>query len=292
LQPIVTTVARTKDGIVVETHQTLPVGSLTILPTLMLFEPMGPPWMSQLATPQRVSMNNMKQIGLALHNYASTFAAFPPAAAGQKPKQPPVSWRVLVLPYVERADLYSQYHFDEPWDSENNKKLIARMPKVFKAPGSRKAADGKTNYLAVVGEPYALAADKGRSFATIMDGLSNTILLVEVSDERAVPWTKPDDFTPDKTKPVAGLVGLRRGVFLALAADGAVHVVPADISSATLHGLFTRAGGEAVSFPELGDVAPEAAEPVAVPKPAESKSTEAKPARPVEQPLEAPEKKP
>ncbi len=254
LQPIVSTAARTKDGIIVETHQTLPVGSLTILPTLMLLEPMGPPRMSPLATPQRVSMNNMKQIGLALHNYASTFAAFPPAAAGRKPKQPPVSWRVLVLPYVERADLYSQYRFDEPWDSENNKKLIARMPKVFKAPGSRKAADGKTNYLAVVGEPYALAADKRRNFASFTDGLSNTILLVEVSDERAVPWTKPDDFTPDKTKPVAGLVGLRRGVFLALAADGAVHLVPADISSATLHGLFTRAGGEAVSFPELGDI--------------------------------------
>ena len=76
LQPIVTTAARTKEGIVVETHQTLPVGSLTILPTLMLFEPMGPLRMSPLPTPQNVSMNNMQQIGLALHNYASTFAGF------------------------------------------------------------------------------------------------------------------------------------------------------------------------------------------------------------------------
>ena len=41
-----------------------------------------------------------------------------------KAKQPPVSWRVLVLPYVEEEALYKQYHFDEPWDSENNKKLI------------------------------------------------------------------------------------------------------------------------------------------------------------------------
>jgi hypothetical protein len=182
--------------------------------------------------------------------------------------------------YLDQASLYQQYRFDEPWDSENNKKLIPRMPKEFKAPGSRKAAEGKTNYLAVVGEPYALAADKGNSLATFRDGLSNTILLVEAGDERAVSWTKPADFTPDKAKPAAGLVGLRRSVFLALAADGAIHVVPGDIEAATLHALFTRAGGEAASFPEP-DVAPavDRIAPAAVPE---------SPRPPIARPVEVP----
>src|SRR5262249_10546248 len=68
--------------------------------------------------------------------------------------------------------------------------------------------------------------------------------------EKAVPWTKPEDFSPDKAKPITGLAGLRHGTFLALGADGACHVVPADVEAATLNALFTRAGGEAVSFPE------------------------------------------
>ena len=50
-----------------------------------------------------------------------------------------------------------------------------------------------------MGDAYALAADQGRRLPQITDGTSNTILLVEASDEKAVPWTKPDDFTPDKT---------------------------------------------------------------------------------------------
>jgi hypothetical protein len=245
--------------VVLETHQTLPiggVGSLTALPMMWFWladEPRVK--VGRMPTQQNISINNMKQIGLALQSYASTYAnEFPPAAAGQKPKQPPVSWRVLILPFVEEDALYKQYHFDEAWDSENNKKLIPLMPKVYSAPGSRKSAEGKTNYLAVVGDAYALAADKKRRIVQFTDGTSNTILVVEASDERAVPWTKPDDFTPDKSKPITGLVGLRHGVFLALGADGAVHVVPTGIDAATLHGLFTRAGGESVSFPQPGEI--------------------------------------
>jgi hypothetical protein len=283
LRPTVSTVARTREGIVVETRQTLPIGGiggLTVLPSLMWFVGMAEPMrVSPLATPQNVSKNNMKMLGLALLNYEVTHRTFPAAAAGQMAGQPPVSWRVLVLPFVERQDLYQQYHFDEPWDSENNKKLIARMPDVYKAPGSRTAAEGRTNYLAVVGDAYALAADKGHTLVTFTDGTSNTILLVEVGDQQAVPWTKPEDFTPDKTKPAAGLVGLRRGVVLTLAADGAVHVVPADTSAETMHALFTRAGGVVASFPE-----PEAAAAEAAP-PADSVAP-VPPARPVERPPE------
>jgi hypothetical protein len=263
LRPMVTTVARNTQGIVMETHQTLPIGSLTVFPPLMMYFwlersiPSGP-----LPTQQNRSMDNLKMLGMALMNYHGAYNAFPSTAAGQKPNQPPVSWRVLILPYVEELALYQQYHFDQPWDSEANKKLIAHMPEVFKAPGSRKSTEGKTNYLAAVGGPYALAADQGRKMAAFTDGTSNTILLVEAIDERAVPWTKPEDFTPDKSKPATGLVGLRPDAFLALAADGAVHLVPADTSAETLHALFTRAGGEVAAFPNP-DVAPGVAEPMA-----------------------------
>ncbi|MHB1036427.1 MAG: DUF1559 family PulG-like putative transporter [Pirellulales bacterium] len=260
LQPTVVGLRRTQAGVVIETRKTLPVGGGGLaLPSLVLGTfhvaplPMGP-GLGNISTPQTTSMNNLKQIMLALHNYHDTMKTFPAAAGpqpgNQKPGQPPVSWRVLILPYVEEMALYQQYRFDEPWDGPNNKKLLARMPAVFKAPGSKVAAQGKTNYLGVVGDAYAFAPDKGRRFAEFTDGTSNTIMVVEASDEKAVPWTKPEDFTPDKTKPIAGLVGLRQGGFLAARVDGSVVRLPAGIDAATLNALFTRAGGEPARWPD------------------------------------------
>ncbi|MBN1852584.1 MAG: DUF1559 domain-containing protein [Pirellulales bacterium] len=248
LQPTVISIQRTKAGVVIETRQTLPVGAG--VGGLTLFGRLASPRgfrQGSLPTMQNVSINNLKQITLALHNHHVAMRTFPAAAGPRRPGQPPVSWRVLILPYLEEGSLYNQYRFEEPWDSENNMKIAAQMPAVFKAPGSKAAAQGRTNYLAVVGDECVFAADKGRSIAEIHDGTSNTIMVVEVNDEKAVPWTKPDDFTPDKTNPIAGLVGLRPGGFLAAFADGSVRRISTGIDAATLRALFTRAGGEAVT---------------------------------------------
>jgi hypothetical protein len=251
LQPTVAAVRRTKAGILIETRRTLPLSPVVglVLPSLIFTGSRGFP-LGDLPTPQNTSTNNLKQIGLAMHNYCDAMKSLPPAAAPRKPGQPPVSWRVLVLPYLEENAIYQQYRFDEAWDSENNKKLIAKMPAVFAAPGSKVASQGKTNYLAVVGDEYAIAANKGRSMEEIRDGTSNTIMLVESSDEKAVPWTKPQDFAVDKKNPAAGLVDLRPGGFLAALVDGSVHRIAADIDTATLNALFTRADGEPVSPPD------------------------------------------
>jgi hypothetical protein len=45
-----------------------------------------------------------------------------------------LSWRVLLLPYLEEGALYKQLKLDEPWDSKHNKKLLEKMPKVFASP--------------------------------------------------------------------------------------------------------------------------------------------------------------
>ena len=43
-----------------------------------------------------------------------------------------------LLPYVEGDALYKQFHMDGAWDSEHNKKLVAKMPEFFRAAGSKK----------------------------------------------------------------------------------------------------------------------------------------------------------
>ena len=76
--------------------------------------------------------NNLKQIGLAMHNYASANGAFPPAAIYDANGKPLLSWRVLILPYLEQDSLYKQFHLAEPWDSPHNKRtLLAQVPPLF-----------------------------------------------------------------------------------------------------------------------------------------------------------------
>ncbi|HWB00846.1 MAG TPA: DUF1559 domain-containing protein, partial [Pirellulales bacterium] len=73
------------------------------------------------------SMNNLKQIMLGMFNYVDAHrdsAAFPPRAIYSKDGKPLLSWRVQLLPYVDAKALYDEFHLDEPWDSEHNRKLI------------------------------------------------------------------------------------------------------------------------------------------------------------------------
>ena len=82
--------------------------------------------------------------------------------------------------------------------------------------------------------------------ADITDGTSNTLMAVEVNDQAAVIWTRPDDFQPDPQQPTKGLLGLFPGGFNAVFCDGSVRFLPQSNSAAVLKALFTRNGGEVI----------------------------------------------
>ncbi len=201
----------------------------------------------QIAARQH-SLNNLKHIALALHSYADAHKhEFPAAASRDKGGKPLLSWRVAILPYLGEQDLYKQFKLGEPWDSPHNKKLLARMPKVYRGPLSRHGAAGKTPYLAPVGKDTAFRPDGG----TLMpkdfpDGTSNTLLIVEATDDRAVFWTKPEDLQYDPKQPLAGLVSKERQEFAAALADGSARLIRASVGLGTIRALFTRSGGEAL----------------------------------------------
>jgi len=197
------------------------------------------------------SSNNLKQLGLALHNYHDTYKSMPPAYSSDKDGKPLLSWRVHVLPFLEQRALYDQFHMDEPWDSEHNKKLIPMMPRTLQTPGS-KAGPGKTNYLGAAGEKGIFPGKDPIGIRDIIDGTSNTIMTVEVNDESAVIWTKPDDFVPDPENPKKGLLGLRPGGFNAGFADGSVRFLSEGIDDEALRALFTRNGREPVDRTSFG----------------------------------------
>ena len=57
---------------------------------------------AEQAEERRLPMNNLKQIGLAMHNYHDAHRAFPPAYRAENSGRPLLSWRVLILPYLEQ----------------------------------------------------------------------------------------------------------------------------------------------------------------------------------------------
>ena len=156
---------------------------------------------------------------------------------------------MLILPYLGEQGLYNQFHLGEPWDSEHNKTLLAQMPEVYKAPGSTVAAQWKTNYLTVRGKDSIFSGPTPNKFSSVRDGLSRTIMTVEVSDARAVEWTRPDDFEFNPQNPIEGLIGLREGCFVAGMADGSVTFVPASTSTDTLLGWFNKSDRKSEEIP-------------------------------------------
>jgi hypothetical protein len=257
LQPLVIIKRRTETGIEVVSHQTLPglnVGATVPVAAGLLLPAIQS---AREAARRSQAANNLKQIALAMHNYHDTFRGFPASYSADKDGKPLLSWRVHVLPYIEQQALYEQFHLDEPWDSEHNQSLIERMPPVYRSPNSN-AAPGKTNYLGVRGKEKVFVAPKqdfqgkwplGTGMQEILDGTSNTIMVVEVNDETAVTWTKPDDFEPDEENPLKGLLGLRPGGFQAGLCDGSVRFFAGSIDPKVLKAMFTKAGGEVVPFP-------------------------------------------
>jgi hypothetical protein len=204
---------------------------------------------ARLSDGRERSSRNLKGIALALLTYVNANQRMLPTAASyDKQGRPLLSWRVAILPYVEQLNLYNQFKLDEPWDSPHNKKLIAQMPAVYRSPFSRKGDEGKTVYLAPVGKDTAFPGQQALNFPKdFPDGTSNTILIVEATDTRAVPWTKPDDLPYDPRDPLAGLVTRDRNFFLAAFADGTVHTIRASLGLDNIRALFTRNGGEAIT---------------------------------------------
>ena len=203
------------------------------------------------AARRTTSMNNMKQIVLGMLNYESAKAAFPTYAKLDADGKPLLSWRVLILPYIEEYELYKQFHLDEPWDSPHNKTLISKMPPVFLDPSSKLTpADGKTSYLGVKGDAYFFnASDKGRRFSSMRDGTSNTIAFVQVDDDAAVTWTKPEDWTPSESDLMKPFDGPHPGGFLAGFCDGHISFISSAIDQAMLRAMLTINGQETIEAP-------------------------------------------
>jgi hypothetical protein len=213
----------------------------------------------EVARQKQKSEHNLKTIMFALYDYYDEFGVFPPpvlAGKGGKGGQHLHSWRVALLPFLDRKALYEQYRFDEPWDSASNKLILAQMPAVFRAPGADEKSQNAA-CLVLVGkmrdddnDPPSLqtlfSSKSGISLQKVLDGCSNTLAVVETKSE--IPWTKPADISYDPAAKLPKLGGLYQDGFYVGAADGQIRLISPTVDDVTLKALISPAGGEVAEF--------------------------------------------
>jgi hypothetical protein len=193
--------------------------------------------------------NNLKQIALALHNYHDSHGCFPPPYTTLPNGQPGVSWRVLILPYIEQYNLYRMYKLDEPWDGPNNAALSAIIVKTYCHPSD--PPSNMTRLRIFVGGGAMFDKDKKTILGIprkpeemgVTDGTANTFMVVEAGD--LVPWAKPEEMEYDPRRPLPKLgQPSYGGDFQAAFADGSVRMLNRKTPEQTIRALITANGGD------------------------------------------------
>ncbi len=221
---------------------------------------------AQQAARRSVSQNNLKEIGLAAHNFHSVYKAFPPKTdlggshnlarvmATGGADAPRMAWMTALLPFVDEAALWKQVDPQVPFDDPAAVGVYETRIDPFLSPAVKPPAGGlaPAHY---AGNVRALGEPFGGRVRDYRDGLGSTIFAGEIDPVNGAPaaWGDPNNLRdPADGLNVAGGFGSLwenpgggGGVHF-VAADGSVHFVSADVDPATLRALATPDGGEAV----------------------------------------------
>jgi hypothetical protein len=201
------------------------------------------------AAPRVQSLNNLKQMAIAMYAYHDSQGQLPVKAAILSPDgKPLLSWRVAILPYIENGSLYKQFHLDEPWDSPHNKTLLRFIPEIYGLPAAdpEVTQQGLTYYRVFVGPGTGFQPRDGKPprLTSILDGTSSTIMIVEAAE--AVPWTKPDELVYNLNGPLPLLGGhYRPGLCNIALFDESVRTIDLrKVSETTLRHAITADDGQ------------------------------------------------
>lgn len=157
------------------------------------------------AAARATCQNNLKQIGLALHNFHDVQDRFPPASI-ESPLPRMHAWASFILPQLEQSALANRYNWNVAWSDPVNQPVVSQRLAVFVCPSAPQnrvnQKDGQsygpcdyspmtdvdvelvaTGLLApwsgdrsgVIGNGY------GSRIAEVIDGTSQSLLIVEVA---------------------------------------------------------------------------------------------------------------
>ncbi|QDT14527.1 hypothetical protein CA12_06020 [Alienimonas californiensis] len=222
------------------------------------------------------SMNNLKQLGLAAHNYHTVFDTLPRGTAEgtNLPPERRLSWVVALLPYLEEGALAERLDPTQAWDAGPNAQVARTALPWMVNPSDPNGATtdegyAVTHYVGVAGVgPNAAAAkrhtaktgifgyDRTTKFADVTDGLSNTLMYGSVQSNVG-PWAQggPSTVRAFTQQPSIGgpdgFGGYHAGGTDFLTADGAAYFISENIDPQVLEALATARGGEDVDWDEV-----------------------------------------
>jgi len=191
--------------------------------------------------------SKLGEVYKALELYANdNNGKYPPPYTKSAQGSPLLSWRVLILPYIEQQNLFNKFNQNEAWDGPTNKPLLSFMPKMYLSSGNYDVNTAfKTTFLAPVAKETIFSPAGGVTKNSVSDGLSNTILIADVDDDFATEWTRPVDLNVNAQNPALGLTNSNPAGFMALFGDGSVKVAP-NRPLPNVWAMFTIGGGEQI----------------------------------------------
>ena len=177
------------------------------------------------AAARSTCQNNLKQLGLGLHNFESANGEFPVNLGTVRNPGPRHPWTVVILPYIEQDNLYRQIRLDVPWFDPLNRDAIKTPIKIYQCPSatSREPAftevsvptvggtmtrieGGRWDYgpfsgingaflgLPSTADVRAVFDGGGNKWSNITDGLSNTAMLSECANRQQL-WKRRTQVT-------------------------------------------------------------------------------------------------
>ncbi len=204
----------------------------------------------------RASLDKIERIVQALNAYHDQHGAFPPAYFTDDKGQPMHSWRVMILPQLNRNDLYKQYNFSEPWNSPANINVTTQMPEVFRGVTDNTAGSTTTNFAAVVGKRTMFPHEKSTTRSQALDDHDTIMMVVEVQG-LGFDWTDPSqNYDLDKPQGTMVIDNNRQSVTgnssiltgnMGMMSEDTYHADDAT-SITLLQSMATRSGSEDISY--------------------------------------------
>src|SRR6056297_1557093 len=196
------------------------------------------------------AVENLKAVYAAMKRYVDDKGVFPPSSIKSAVGQPGLSWRVELLPYLGYKELYDRFDLTRRWDDEVNAQLLKYIPDEYVSP---ERFDTSTNIMVPVGRSSFIFDEKrSASPSNIEDGLENTLLLLEVNDSHAAPWTKPVDYHVevlgvDYSELSEGLGELRGGGTFAMWANGWPLFLSQEVTNEQIFRAINIDGGDSLA---------------------------------------------
>jgi len=228
--------------------------------------------------------NNLRQIGIGLHNYHAALGCFPPGGLeyrwtwdpqANKPKYPngrQFAWSAFLLPFIEQEPLYDMIDFSRPFDAPENAEAAATVISTYICPTVPRSSclsegRGVTDYGGINGERITSRNDPPKGtmlyeqairIAEISDGTSTTLIVSEDSAwadgqwinglnifDQAYAINRPPD-PANGIYPENEIRSDHSGGANGLFCDGSVRFLAEQMNQKTLAAICTRAGGEIV----------------------------------------------